>query len=409
MLPFLQFVLALSVIIAVAKIGGYVSLRLGQPSVLGELLIGILLGPSVLNFLGLPFFTDVHLGESLTHLAEVGVLLLMFIAGLELHLTDLIRSGRVAAFAGVLGVILPLAFGTGVALAFAFESGPAFFIGLIMAATSVSISAQTLMEMRVLRSRVGIGLLGAAVFDDVLVILGLSVYVAVAHGGEAVGLLDVGWIVLRMLLYLAVAAALGFWLIPRLSRWADRLPVSQGLVSFSFVVALLYAWAAEVLGGMAAITGAFLAGLLFARSAVKERLEAGIAALAYGVFVPVFFVNVGLSANARELDPDSLWFLVALSAAAVVSKIVGAGLGARLGGLTNREALQIGVGMMSRGEVGLIVATLGVTEGLIGSEGFSAAVAIVIVTTLLTPSLLRALFTGQPRTAELAEGRTGGD
>lgn len=407
MLPFLQFLLALIVIIAAAKVAGYISYRLGLPSVLGELLIGIIIGPSVLNFLHWAPFSDPHMEESIEHLAEVGVLLLMFIAGLELHLSDLARSGKVAAAAGVLGVLVPLGFGIGVGLVFGREMLPSIFIGLILAATSVSISAQTLMELGVLRSRVGISMLGAAVFDDILVILGLSVAVAVFHQGELTGISSIVIIVLRMGLFIILATLVGFWALPGLSRYVDNLPISQGLIAFSFVMLLFYAWSAEVLGGMAAITGAFLAGLIFARSQVKDRIEAGMRTLAYGVFVPIFFVNVGLSANARELTPESFGLFIAMTIVAVISKVVGAGFGARVAGLTPREALQLGVGMMSRGEVGLIVATVGITEGLIGQEVFAAVVGVVIVTTLLTPLILRSLFVEQdpqPRVPEQATG-----
>ncbi len=394
---FLQLVLVLVIIITAAKIGGYFSNRLGQPAVLGELLVGILLGPSVINFLDWSFFTDSHLAETVEHLAEIGVLMLMFIAGLDLHLTDLIRSGKVSVLAGTLGVIMPLGMGFGMALAFAEDVPAAIFVGLILAATSVSISAQTLMELKVLRSRVGISMLGSAVFDDILVILGMSVLVAFSQGGGDTGFASVLGIVFQMVLFIAVAAALGLWLGPRLSRWVDNLPISQGLIAFSFVIMLLYAWSAEVLGSMAAITGAFLAGLVFARSPVKDRIEAGISSMAYGVFVPVFFVNVGLSANARELNAEIFWLFLAMTAVAIVGKVLGAGLGARLAGFTWREALQLGVGMMSRGEVGLIVATVGVLEGLISEEVFAAVVGVVIVTTLLTPPLLRGLFVSEAR------------
>ena len=401
MLPFLQFLLALIIIITAAKVAGYLSYRLGLPSVLGELLIGIIIGPSVLDFLHWPSFTDQHLGETIEHLAEIGVLLLMFIAGLDLHLSDLARSGKVAALAGVLGVLVPLGMGAGVGLAYGRDLLPSIFIGLILAATSVSISAQTLMELGVLRSRVGISMLGAAVFDDILVILGLSVAVAVFNQGGLTGLSSILVIALRMGLFMLIATLLGFWTIPRLSRWVDRLPVSQGLIAFSFVVLLFYAWTAEVLGSMAAITGAFLAGLIFARSQLKDRIEAGMSMLAYPVFVPIFFVNVGLSANVRDLTVESLGLLGVLILVAVFSKIVGAGLGAKVAGLSSRESLQLGVGMMSRGEVGLIVATVGITEGLIGEEIFSTIVGVVIVTTLLTPLILRSLFADRdPRTLD---------
>lgn len=392
MTPFLQLSIALAIIILAAKIAGYFSFKLGQPSVLGELLVGILLGPSVLNLLHVPYFTDEHLAETITHLAEFGVMLLMFIAGLDLHLSDLAKAGKVSALAGILGVVLPLAFGAGIGLLFSLEIQASVFLGLILAATSVSISAQTLMELKVLRSRVGISLLGAAVFDDILVVLGLSVFVALAQSGSSNGWVEVLWIALRMVLYLGIGTALGFLLLPRISQRISNLPVSQGVVAFSVVIILVYGWSAEVFGNMAAISGAFLAGLVLARSPVKEHIESGISALAYGLFVPVFFINVGLSANARELNLESLWLLIAMTAVAILGKVLGAGAGARLSGFTNLEAMQLGVGMMSRGEVGLIVASVGIASGMIQQETFAAVVGVVIITTLLTPPTLRSLF-----------------
>lgn len=411
MSPFLQLALAMVVIISAAKAAGYLSYRLGQPSVLGELMVGLILGPSVIDFLHLPIFTaDAHTGETIRELAEFGVLLLMFIAGLELHLSDLAKSGRVSALAGVLGVITPVLMGFGLGRMFGMETNPALFVGLILAATSVSISAQTLMELGVLRSRVGISMLGAAVFDDILVVLGLSLFVALAGGGaETGGLAAVVVIVLRMVGFMVVATIVGFYFLPeRFARAIDRLPISQGLIAFVFTTMLLYAWAAEALGAMAAITGAFLAGLIFARSSLKERMENGMSALAYGVFVPIFFVNIGLVANARELDGDSLLLMLAMTLVAVISKVLGAGLGARLSGLTNRESLQLGVGMMSRGEVGLIVVTVGVDAGFVESSVFAAVVGVVILTTLLTPPLLRMLFTGdKPEQKQVKEAIAG--
>jgi Kef-type K+ transport system membrane component KefB len=392
MSPFLQFIAALVIIILAAKLGGYLSYRLGQPSVLGELMVGIILGPSVLDVLHLPFFTDAHLGESIAHLAEVGVLLLMFIAGLDLHLSDLAKSGKVAALAGILGVVFPMILGAGTAVIFQMDTTAAIFIGLILSATSVSISAQTLMELNVLRSRVGVGLLGAAVFDDVLVVLGLSMFIAFSDSGAGGGLAGIAWILIRMVLYVAAAIAIGIWVLPRASTWIDRLPISKGLIAFVFVTILIYAWSAEALGSMAAITGAFLAGLMLSRSRVKERIEAGVSTLAYAVFVPIFFVNVGLSANARELTAQTGLLFLVMTLVAIIGKIFGAGLGARLAGFSNLESLQLGTGMMSRGEVGLIVASVGIVQGLILQETFSAVVGVVIMTTLLTPPALRALF-----------------
>ena len=401
MAPFVQLSFVMAMIIIAAKAGGYISFRFGQPTVLGELLVGVVLGPSVIDLLHWPFFTDLHLPEVIHQLAELGVLLLMFIAGLDLHLDDLRRTGRVAVLAGVFGVLAPLTLGTGVGLVYSTGWLPAIFIGLILSATSVSISAQTLMELNVLRSRVGLGMLGAAIFDDILVVLGLSVFLALTGIGPGGGAIGVVWIVLRMAIFLLLALSAGRWILPRLSRRVTRLPISQGLVAFTVVTILLFGWAAEVIGNMAAITGAFLAGLLLARSPVRDRIEAGISSIAYGVFVPIFFVNVGLSANARELTGETIGLMLVLTLTAVIGKVLGAGAGARLGGFSSQEALQLGVGMMSRGEVGLIVASVGIAQRVIQQEIFSAIVGVVIITTLLTPPLLRSLFKATPPAGEV--------
>jgi Kef-type K+ transport system membrane component KefB len=392
MLPFLQFIFAMAIIISAAKLGGYLSQRVRQPTVAGKVLVGLILGPSLLNFLQWPVFTDPHLGDTITHLAELGVLLLMFIAGLELHLSDLAESGKVAALAGTLGFALTMGLGAVLAMAFSFPPGQALFFGLLLAPTSIGISAQTLMELKMMRTRVGVSLLSAAAVDDSLAVLGISLCLALCRGGSVHGLTSAVLILLRMLLYLVVASAVGLWLVPRLSRLAEKLPVSQGLFAFAFITVLLYAWAAEVLGGMAAIIGAFMAGLFLARSPLKKRIESGFVPLVYGIFVPIFFINVGLSADIRQLAVADLGLLAVMCLVVILSKLIGAGLAGRLGGLKGPEALQLGVGMIPRGEVTLIIATVGITEGLIDVEHFSVAVGIVIVTVLLTPLLLRRAF-----------------
>jgi len=409
MTPFLQLTLALAVIIAAAKLGGYLSVRIGQPAVLGELLVGIILGPSVLDLLHASYFTDQHLGEVIHQMAELGVLLLMFLAGLDLHISDLLRSGKVASLAGVLGVLLPLGLGSLTGLLFSLDVQPSIFIGLILSATSVSISAQTLMELKVLRSRIGIGLLGAAVFDDILVLLGLSFFIALVSPGSGGGISSILWIVLKMVLFLVIASVVGRWVLPPLSRLVTRLPISQGLIAFTFVTILLFGWAAEFIGQMAAITGAFLAGLWLGRTPEKERIHNGFAIIAYGVFVPVFFINIGLSANARDLTWESGILTLVMVLVAIIAKVAGSGYGAILSGFTRREALQLGVGMMSRGEVGLIVAAIGIQQGVIQESTFSAVVGVVIITTLLTPPLLRALFPKDGTKPVNVEMTAGGD
>jgi len=391
MSSFLQLALTLAVILIAAKISAYLSTRLGQPAVLGELIIGLLLGPTLLDLLHLPFLTNTHLEGTVAELGELGVLMLMFIAGLELHFSELAKNTKVSALAGSLGVLIPVILGWALGLVLGLETEAAVFLGLTLGATSVSISAQTLMELKVLRTRVGLGLLGAAVFDDILVILLLSGFLAFQEGATGLGpiLLIFG----RMMLFLVVSTAFGYWLLPWLTRRVSRLPISQGIISLALVVMLVYGLAAELLGSMAAITGAFLAGLMFARTREKQTIETGMVALSYGLFVPVFFVSIGLAINLRELDVGALWMLLAILVVAIAGKLLGAGLGARLAGFSTRESLQLGTGMISRGEVGLIVASVGLNQNLVSQTEFSAIVGMVRFTTMLTPPALRFLFT----------------
>jgi Kef-type K+ transport system membrane component KefB len=395
LLPFLQFLIVLAVIVSAAKLGGYLSVRLGQPAVAGEVLAGLVLGPTVINFLHWDVFTDIHLEETFTFLAELGALLLLFIAGLELHFSDLRKSGAAAVYAGVLGFLVPLGLGFWAAILMNFDPQHGLFIGLLLSPTSVSISAQTLMELKVLRSRVGASLLGAAVIDDTLVVLGISVFLAVLGGTGTEDLSAGSGILLlvgRMLLYLAIAIFVGLKLLPRMVHWAERLPVSEGVTTFAFTVMIFYAWSAEYLGGLATIIGAFLAGLFFARTPVKAKIRQGFSAIAYSLFVPVFFVDVGLKANFRSLDYEAVIFLAVLLFTAIISKVIGSGLGGLLGKLSGKESLQLGLSMVPRGEVVLIVATVGITEGFINQTELSVAVALVVLTTLITPPVLRVLF-----------------
>lgn len=386
---FLQLAFLISVILFSAKLAGYLSVRFGQPSVLGELLVGILLGPSVINLLDLPFI-EPGMSVTITEFAEMGVLLLLFLAGLELHFGELRQNLQVATLAGFLGVLFPVLMGWGSGVLLGLSEDAALFLGLTLGATSVSISAQTLIELRALRSRVGLSLLGAAVFDDILIILFLSLFLGIQGGGETAA--GIWMIVLRMALFLVLSVLLGLWGLPWIIRQTARLPISQGLLTVSLIVMFTYGIAAEFLGGMAAITGAFLAGLMLGRCPEKELIASGAHALAYGLFVPVFFVNIGLSINLREFRLDALLLTVVIILVAVTGKWLGAGLGARAGGLNKVEAYQLGAGMISRGEVGLIVADVGIHSGLLDGQAFSAIVMTVLVTTLITPPILRALF-----------------
>ncbi|MFA5836034.1 MAG: cation:proton antiporter [Bellilinea sp.] len=389
MSSFLQLAFLLTLILVAAKASGYLATKLGQPSVLGELIVGLLLGPSLVDIGHLPFITAAHVSETIYELGELGVLLLMFIAGLELHLSDLAKNTKVAAYSGVLGVIVPVGLGFLAGELFGMSLENSVFLGLTLGATSVSISAQTLMELKVLRSRVGLGLLGAAVFDDILVILLLSSFVALADGGSTMQILLV---LAKMVGFLALSAGFGFWVLPRLTVAVSKLPVSQNILTLALIIMLTYGLAAELLGGMAAITGTFVAGLMFSRTPEKTQIEGGLRALSYAFFVPIFFVNIGLSIDLRQMSLSALWLMLAITLLAVMGKILGSGLGARLGKFSWLESLQLGIGMVSRGEVGLIVASIGLSAGHLTNDAFSAVVGMILITTLITPPLLRATF-----------------
>ena len=366
-------------------------MRLWQPAVLGELLAGLILGPTVIDLVHLPFVSNPELvHEEIYDLASLGVVFLMFMAGLEVGLGEMLHAGRASLLSGILGVVAPLFMGALVALPFGYTDQAAWFIGIILTATSVSISAQTLLELGVLKTREGITLLGAAVVDDVLVLIILSIFLAL--GGSTSGEISIIGVVARMVLYLALSAALGWFVLPRLVAWVDRQPISEGLTAIVVFVTLVFAWSADVMGGLAAITGAFIAGVGLGRSPLRDKIEAKMRVITYGFLVPIFFVSIGLQANLHAITGALLPFLIVLLIVAILSKVIGAGLGARLAGFNRAESLRVGVGMISRGEVGLIVAGIGVQEAIISQEVFTVVVVLVLLTTLVTPLFLRYVF-----------------
>lgn len=387
----LPLLFMLAVLVAAAKVFGSLSLRLGQPAVLGELIAGLVLGPSLLDLASLPFLRVSDPTPTLHLLGQIGVILLMFAAGLEMDVGDLRRAGRPALLAGAFGVLVPLGLGTAAAWAFGHAPPAAVFAGIVLGATSVSISAQTLLELGRLREREGIALLGAAVVDDVLVIAVMTLFVALAAGpGQGLG--SVGLTLLRMAAVLILVMFLSLRLLPRLVEWADRLRVSQGLLALAVAGVMLLAWLTEFAGGVAAITGAFLAGLGLSRSHLRDEIERGASRLGYGFFIPIFLVDIGLQSNLRQMPADQWAFAGAVVLVAVVSKVAGASLGGWLGGLDRGEAGRLGLGMISRGEVGLIVAGVGIDAGFLAPGLFRVVVLMVLTTTLITPPLLRWAF-----------------
>ena len=400
MTPFLELVIVLVIIVVGAKVTGWLLGLLGQPTVVGEIAFGLLLGPTAVNLLGMPVFTHAaETGETVRLLGELGVVLLMFLAGLETDMPAMRKVGMPALVSATGGVVLPLAAGIGFGLLVGMPLGEAVFIGTILTATSVSISAQTLLELKKLRTKEGMTILGAAVIDDVMGILILSVVVALFAGGSAAAV-PIWLVAVKMVAYFAVGIAPAPAVKAPL-RWVDKLPINQPLVALALVLVLFYSWAAEYWGGVAAITGAYLMGILIGQTEFKHRLEQATQVFAYGFFVSIFFVDIGLRADLREaLGGPLVWVGLAIIVIAILTKVLGAGLGARAMGFSNFEALRVGAGMVSRGEVGLIVAAIGVERGVIPQDLFAIMVLMVVVTTLVTPLFLRSAFKFDPPTHE---------
>jgi Kef-type K+ transport system membrane component KefB len=399
----LQLLLAFGIIIAAAKLVGSLSAAIKQPPVFGEILVGLLLGPSVLNMMGWPVFVP-HgteavpaIGEVVHDIAEIGVILLMFIAGLETDLKGIIAVGKNAFWAAVGGVVLPMGFGTWFSMYMGFPFTESVFIGTILTATSVSITAQTLLEIGALKMKEGSTILGAAVIDDVMGIIVLSLVVAFsinppqASGGISSAALPIAGLGLQIVLFFAVAVFIGAKFFDGILDYAVKLTSSHALFAMALVLCFLYAIGAEYFGKVAAITGSYICGVMMTRSKHFEKIEHSAKTFAYPFFVPVFLVDIGLRANARELGGD-IPFVIGIVLIAILTKVGGCMAGARATGFDNRESLRVGIGMISRGEVGLIVAGYGLGHAIIQKDVFSAMVIMVLITTLVTPPLLRMVF-----------------
>ena len=323
----------------------------------------------------------------------------MFLAGLETDWDQLRTTGRAAFVSASFGVALPLAGGYGLGVLFGLSPLEALYVGVILTATSVSITAQTLMEMGSLQTVEGATVLGAAVIDDVIGLVVFSLVVALTGStgtGGASGLLSLG---VYLLIFFVASATVMPWLIERALRYAERLRGAEAMLALAVAIGLLYGVAAEG-AGLAAITGAYVAGLLINRHNAYPEITDRTRVIAYGFFVPIFLVKTGMDAHLDALGP-ALAFVVATTIMAVLAKIVGCGLGARVCGLSNRQSLVVGVGMISRGEVALVVATLALTSGAISQAVFGATVIVVVATTLVTPPLLRVALRHAPAVESL--------
>ncbi|MEY2846496.1 MAG: hypothetical protein RL076_2042 [Chloroflexota bacterium] len=381
--------LPIAAILIVAKIAGALSQRAGLPSVFGELLVGLIIGPSLLGW--------VAPTETLSILAEIGVVLLMFMAGMETDTVAMRNVGRPALFAAIGGIVLPLAGGTATMMLFDFSWQTGVLVGAVLMATSVSISAQTLREMGRMRSTEGNVIIGAAIIDDVLGVLIFAVVMNLITGTGDI------WLTLaQMVLFFPIAWFVGDRLLPLLVRWEHRLPQRETALTILLALALLYAWSAETLGSVAAITGAYVLGILATKHLDHKHIAFdGTAAVGYGIFIPIFFVNIGLQANLNDIASAPLLIAV-VTAVAVMTKLVGGALGARIGAMPWRGALMTGAGMVSRGEVALVLAGAALAAGAIDAMLFSALIVMTLLTTLMTPPLLRFLAPPAPSTATTA-------
>ena len=394
--------LAMGIIITSARGAGAMAMRLNQILVLGELVVGALLGPTLIDLLHTSFLglEQAHLQEAIMELAELGVLLLMFKVGLEVHINELLDVGVVAAIAGVLGAVLPVLMTVPLLLLFGYNWQIGLFAGVTLAATSVSISAQVLIELGVLRTKEGNALLATALVDDVVAILIVSLTIAITGPDkEAIDIGSLVIIIVRMVAFIGIAAAVAWFVLPRLTNIINTHPAdyeAYGIPAFALIMALLFGWAAEYFGGVAAITGAFIAGVGLSRSQPqdKRQIEIAITNISYAFLVPIFFVSVGLQIDLSTFPLSAVPLAALMILVAVVSKVFGCGLGGYLGGFNRVESLRLGTCMISRGEVGLIIASLGISSGVFLPDDplFVTLFLVILLTTVLTPPLVRRVF-----------------
>ena len=383
----LDFLVQLSIILAAATFGGFVSKKLGQPAVLGQIIVGI--------FLGLLSIEKIHF---IDNIAQIGVIFLMFIAGLETDVKELVDSGKSSSIIALGGVLVPgiLVFG-GMYYLNPDNFGMALYMGVISTATSVSISVQTLREMSQLRTKQGISILGAAIIDDIAGIILLTFVVAAVQPQEGVSIVKT---LLNISMFFAIAAIAGY-VLTKLSRYCvGRFNLDTKIVTYAIIVCFALAFLSEELG-VAAITGSYFAGVMFSMTPHRHKVSHEVNKIATVLFTPVFFVSIGmgvdLGAAASALGLGAVFIVLA-----VLGKLIGCGFGAKLSGFSTRHAIQVGVGMIPRAEVAIIIATLGVKMHVIGDKELAAVILMVLVTTLITPSLLKMAFAEKGEKAKAA-------
>lgn len=399
-----DFLCQLAIILITTKILGIIMRKLGLPQVLGFILAGILIGPAIW---GLIFDVDglifpLSQNDYLRAFAEVGVIFVMFTAGLETNLSDIKNTGKMSFLVALGGVLLPLGAGTGIGALFLPDQGffTWLFIGVIMTATSVGITVEVLRELGKLQTKVGTIIMSAAIIDDVLGIIILSVALSLAGtGGSTSPVLDainpnnipvvsVLWILAFFIF--AIGVGIG---VSKLFKYIEKkTPHTRRIPIFSIAVCLIYAFIAEYVFGVADITGAFIAGVVLSTNhASAQYVDRKVTISSYVLFAPIFFSSIGIKISFTDISLDVLWFGLAFVSVAIMTKIIGCGGIAKLYGFKFKDSLRIGVGMIARGEVALIVMEKGVGT-LIDAKYRAIVVLLVLVSSLLAPILLKLLY-----------------
>lgn len=398
-----KYLLDLAVILLSTKLLGLATRKVQMPQVVGALLAGVILGPAMLGIL-----TET---DFLHNVAEIGVIILMFCAGLETDIKELKASGKASFVIALCGVIVPLIGGFAAAWFFnkpgiidSDASSSIFlqniFIGVILTATSVSITVETLKELGKLKTRSGNAILGAAIIDDVLGIVALTIVTSLADSS-----VNIAAVMLKIVGFFAFSGIVGFFFYKAYKAWTAR--ADRGLrrhAIMAFVFCLVMSYIAEKFFGVADITGAFIAGLIISNTSKSTFIQRKFDTLSYMLLSPVFFASIGLKVELPKMNLAIVEFAVILTVVAILTKIVGCGLGAKACGYKNYQCKRIGVGMISRGEVALIVANKGEALGMLGSSFLGPVIIVVIITTIITPILLKIIFKSGPNISTLQKG-----
>lgn len=379
-----HYLLDIALILLGTKVFGLFTRRLRMPAVVGALLAGIILGPAILNW--------VQPSDLISSLSEIGVIVLMFGAGLETSITDLRKAGLKALVIAVLGVLVPL--GLGYLVASFYNVGPQawignLFLGVILTATSVGITVETLKEMGAMKTTSGNAILAAAVIDDVLGIIALTIVSGLADSS-----VNVGVVLFKIVLFFVFAIIIGILLHKIFAWWFDHDPRGglQRYSIISFAFALIMAYVSEEFFGVADITGSFVAGLIISGTSQCAYVTKRIGTLSYLLISPVFFASIGLKLEPLHFSGTVLILILLLCVVALVSKVIGCGLGALLCHYSKSQAIRIGCGMVSRGEVALIVANRGMALGIFPSFFVTPVLLCVVFTTVITPILLKIVY-----------------